>query len=135
MGRYSCGVPQGSVLGSLLFNLFICDLFVIIDEINIANYADNNTPFVSGDAPLNVTLSLENAAKKLSEWFVNNDMKANHDKWHLRMSTLAPISIKIKGYIIKTNEMLLGVTADANLNLNCHLENILKKKLVKKFTY
>ena len=53
---------------------------------------------------------------------------------HLLMSTLAAISIKIKGYIIKTNEMLLGVTVDANLNLNCHLENILKK-LVKKFTY
>ena len=49
------------------------------------------------------------------------------------MSTLAPISIKIKGYIIKTDEMLLGVTVDANLNLDCHLENILKK-LVKRFT-
>ena len=50
------------------------------------------------------------------------------------MSTLAAISIKIKGYIIKTNEMLLDVTVDANLNLNCHLENILKK-LVKMFAY
>ena len=44
------------------------------------------------------------------------------------MSTLAPISIKIRGHIIKTDEMLLGVAVDANLNLNCHLENILKKK-------
>ena len=49
------------------------------------------------------------------------------------MSTLAPISIKIRGHIIKTDEMLLGVAVDANLNLNCHLENILKK-LAKKFT-
>ena len=63
-------------------------------------------------------------------WMVaNNHMKANHDKYHLLMSRLTPISIKVKYYIIKNsdNEKLLGVTVDANLNFNCHLENILKK--------
>ena len=62
-------------------------------------------------------------------------MKANHEKCHLFTSTLTLISIKVKGYIIKNsnNEKLLGVTVDANLNFNCHLEKILKK-LVKKFT-
>ena len=56
-------------------------------------------------------------------------MKAKHDKCHLLMSTLTSISIKVKNYIIKNsdNEKLLGVTVDANLNFNCHLENILKK--------
>ena len=50
------------------------------------------------------------------------------------MSTLTPISIKVKDYINKNtdNEKLLCVTADANLHFNCHL-NIFKK-LVKKFT-
>ena len=45
------------------------------------------------------------------------------------MSTLTPISIKLKDYIIKNtdNEKLLGVTVDANLNFNCYLENIPKK--------
>ena len=96
---------------------------------DIANYADDNTPFVSGDAPLNVITSLENGAEKLFEWFANNHMKANHDKCHLLMSTLTPISITVKDYIIENsdNEKLLGVTVDANLNFNCHLENILKK--------
>ena len=122
-------VPQGSILGPLLFNIFICDLFIMMYDINIANNADDNTPFVSGDTPLDVITSLENAAEKLFEWFANNHMKANHDKCHLLMSTLAPISIKVKDYIIKNsdNEKLLGVTVDANLNFNCHLENILKK--------
>ena len=56
-------------------------------------------------------------------------MKANHDKCHLLMSTLTPISIKVKHYIIKNsdNEKLLGVTVHTNLNFNCHLVNILKK--------
>ena len=69
--------------------------------INTANYADNNTPFVSGGTPLNVITSLENAAEKLYKWFVNNHMKANHNKCHLLMSTLTPISIKVNDYIIK----------------------------------
>ena len=56
-------------------------------------------------------------------------MKANHYKCHLLMSTLTPISITAKDYIIKNseNEKLLGVTVDANLNFNFHFENILKK--------
>ena len=51
------------------------------------------------------------------------------------MTTLAPISTKVKDYKIKNsdNEKLLGVTVNANLNFICHLENT-KKKLVKKFT-
>ena len=72
----------------------------MMDDIDIANYADDNTPFVSGDTPLNVITSLENAAEKLFEWFANNHMKASHDKCYLLMSTLTPISIKVK-YCIK----------------------------------
>ena len=101
----------------------------MMDDINIANYADDNIPFVSGDTHLNLIKYLKQAAEKLFEWFAKNHMKANHDKCHLLMSTLTPISITVKDYIIKNsdNEKLLGVTVDANLNFNCHLENILKQ--------
>ena len=52
------GLRQGSILGSLVFNIFLCDLLWIMRETKFASYADDNTHYVLGDSINDVIKSL-----------------------------------------------------------------------------
>ena len=43
--KLSLGVPQGSILGHIIFNLFLNDLFFVIKETDLCSYADDSTPY------------------------------------------------------------------------------------------
>ena len=90
------GLPQGSILGPLLFNIFLCDLFLIMENIDIASYANDNTLYTTGNSTEEVIQKLENAAKTLFQWFNDNQMKANPDKCHFLCNTNNEVSLTLE---------------------------------------
>ena len=75
------GVPQGSVLGPLLFNIFLNDLFHVKMSCEIANYADDNHLYYENQCQNTLKYVLENDVNSATTWFENNYMCANPDKF------------------------------------------------------
>ena len=80
------GVPLGSILGPLLFNIFLCDMFLFCNDIDFASYADDNTTYCIGKTSEELISQLEKSSKYIFEWFENSGLKGNPDKCHLLLS-------------------------------------------------
>ena len=75
------GVPQGSILGSLLFNVFTNDLFMFIENWEICNFANDNILYSSRVELFNILENLKHDTKTILKWFRINSLKANPGKF------------------------------------------------------
>ena len=123
------GVPQGSILGPLLFNIFINDMFYFINESKIANYADDNTLYTVKENVKELLRILENETGIIIDWFRNNEMKPNDEKCHLIVCNHENVSVTLGNQIIHTTDLveLLGIKIDKNLNFSEHVSELCKK--------
>ena len=127
------GVPQGSILGPLLFNIYINDLFYFVNG-DIANYADDNTPYATEKKVDSLIHILENNALELRTWFHDNYLKMNADKCKLLVTNHHDdISINVDNEVITASKSvkLLGITIDNKLNFNEHISKLCKKTSLK----
>ena len=120
----SKGVPQGSILGPLLFNLFMNDLILFIEKCKWYNYADDNSLDSSSDDLLE---ALSVMVEMLLTGSRKNGMQANPDKFHFMLLSPSPVDKQVlelcdgTTLISEAAVTVLGVIIDDNLSFNEHI--------------
>ena len=124
-----CGVPQGSVLGPLLFLLFINDL-PSISNFSSSLFADDACLFLCNSSPTNLEIQVNSELAKISNWFKNNKLTLNYNKTFYMIFSTKKINynfeIKIDNSVIceKQTVKYLGINIDAKLNWKCQIARL-----------
>ena len=132
------GVPQGSILGPLLFLLFINDMSDSIMNSTVDMYADDTLIYFCHRDVKTIETCLNNDLASLSKWLDDNLMKANVSKTNVMLlgtsaktSRINHINVVMNNCTVeKVNSFkYLGVNIDANLKWNDHVSNVCRKNV------
>ena len=128
----SKGVPQGSILGPVLFNVFINDLFMFIEQCDMHNYADDNSLARIAPTSEEAIVSLVHDGNISIKWFYENGMQVNPDKFQfLGISSNGDTKhqLILNGITIDSEPYVkaLGVIIDSKLNFSQHIGVICRK--------
>jgi hypothetical protein len=134
-GEITHGVPQGSVLGPLLFLLYINDLLQITNgNSKIVLFADDTSIIVTNPNPTNFEKSVNKTIHDINEWFNTNLLSLNLDKTHFiqfvtKNSSLIDFNITHGNKKIANicSTKFLGLTLDNTLSWRTHIDTIVPK--------
>ena len=140
MLEIKCGVPQGSILGPLLFTIYMNDFANSNKLFHTILYADDATLFTSLDSH-NITADMEklmnNDLESINNWFKLNKLSLNAEKtraiaFHPKQRHITLPSLKIDNVNIEfvSEFKFLGIIIDNNLTWKSHI-NMISKKLTK----
>ena len=125
------GVPQGSLLGPLLFNIFLNDIFFFLKNANLGSYADDSTLYAYNKNLETVISNLRQEFSILSNWFYDNYIMLNPGKCHFMLFDVKEneqFDLICHDITLRhsSHEKILGVTIDNKLSFDEHIINICK---------
>lgn len=125
-----CGVPQGSILGPLLFILYVNDICNVPTASSLVLFADDTNIFFSGDNPKSLENSIINELDKFYDWFKANKLSLNIDKTNYMVfgkpQQKFNFRICLDGKLINRTDKtkFLGVWIDSKLSWRDHINSI-----------
>ena len=126
----TCGVPQGSVLGPLLFLLYINDLSSVSSEAKFLLFADDTAIFYTASSINNLQASVSVSFPKILEWLHSNRLSLSASKTFYQIfspsTSLDGLSIMANNTHIKRAQTVkyLGVLVDEDLRFKSHIEKV-----------